>query len=60
MLRRLYILLLILLTIYAPLELTRYIFAYGIDRELIVELSIMWALYVSAMVIIPRLLRSRK
>jgi len=43
------LLLVVLLTVYAPIELTRLIIIYGIDRALLFELTFMWFFYISGM-----------
>ena len=48
----LYVILIALLTFYGPAELSRYILAYGLDRELLFELVVMWGLFLTAMVIV--------
>ena len=44
--------LIVLFTIYAPIELTRVILEYGSDGELVSELMFMWGLYVLGMLIL--------
>lgn len=46
-----------LLTLYAPLELSRLIIRYGLDIELIGELSIIWVFYLAAMGILIKVVR---
>lgn len=45
------ILIVCLLTLYPPVELTRLIVAYGLDTELILELVALWVLYLSGIVL---------
>ena len=39
-------------TLYAPLELTRYIVAFGLTNQLIFEIIFIWVLYVISMSIV--------
>lgn len=55
--KALWLSLVILLTIYAPIELSRMIFAYGLEAQLIVELYFFWAFYLMGMFIIYRRLK---
>ena len=48
--------LLVLLTIYAPVELTRVIIAYGLSAELIFEIAFMWTFYIGGITLMMRLL----
>ncbi len=50
--RGLLVLLICLLTIYAPIELSRVIIKWGLSSELIFELIFMWLLYGVAVFII--------
>ncbi len=45
------------LTIYAPIELSRVIFEWGLATEFILELAFMWLLYVLALSIISLIVR---
>ena len=53
---------LIILTVYAPIELTRYIFLYsanyGFKSEFIGELVIIWLGYIVAMIAVGKLVRA--
>lgn len=52
MLKLLLFILLILLTIYAPIELTRVILVWGLGGGLITELAIMWGAYLMAFILL--------
>ena len=58
-LKSLLILLICLLTIYAPVELTRLIIAYGLSGKLIFEVGFVWFLYVTAIFLISAVLVRR-
>jgi len=47
------------LVIYAPIELTRLIVAYGLKPELIFEIVCIWALYLVAILIVYKLTKGR-
>jgi len=52
--RHLLRLLLIAGTIYAPLELSRYIIEYGLTVELQFELYFIWVLYITTIILISK------
>lgn len=52
MMKHLLITLLILLTIYAPAELTRVIVAYGLSAELIFEIVFIWVFYIAGITLV--------
>lgn len=57
----LWTLLVVLLTIYAPVELTRVIIVYTeLQGEYVRELIILWTLYLAAVVIVYKLLEGKK
>ncbi len=60
MLKVLVIVFICLLTLYAPIELTRVIVAWGLDAELIAELSIFWVLYLIAILILIKVVRVKR
>ncbi|MBA7637573.1 hypothetical protein ES703_45219 [subsurface metagenome] len=60
MLKALVVTLICLLTLYAPVELTRVIVAWGLDAELLAELSIFWALYLLAILILIKVVRVKR
>lgn len=41
-----------LLTLYAPLELSRLIIQYGLELDTIIELCLMWAAYLGAITLL--------
>jgi len=45
------------LTLYAPIELSRLIVAYGLDFPLICELSAIWVLYLLAIITLCKVVR---
>ena len=51
-LKVLWALLIFTATIYAPLELTRVIIGWGLQGEFLVEVILMWTLYIAGMVIV--------
>lgn len=55
----LFILLICLLTIYAPLELTWVIVDWGLSDPLILEMCLMWLLYAMAIFIISAVVIKR-
>jgi len=57
MLKVLVISLLCLLTLYAPIELSRMIMKYGLELALVFELSLIWVFYLAAIVILTKVVR---
>lgn len=55
--KALWIALICLLTLYAPVELTCYIVDYGLDLSMVGELAFMWVTYLAAIVILTKVVK---
>jgi len=59
MMRILWTGLIALLTLYAPLELTRVIILLGLNAEFLAEIVIVWTLYAGAIFFVYKLMKAR-
>ena len=53
-------LLICFLTLYAPIELTRVIVAWGLQGQFIGEVCLMWTMYITAMVVVYMRIRKKQ
>lgn len=45
------------LTLYAPIELTRVIIVWGLTAKFVIEISVIWVLYLGAIAILTKVVR---
>lgn len=57
MIKAIVIFLIVCLTIYSPLELSRMIFAYSLDLEFMLEFGLIWASYIAAIAILIKVVK---